>query len=95
MHKPILSGTIDVRLAMGVAVFQAVANTAITVSALRGMKKEYEAALEDSSERLHVAIESINFLLDRADDRTIVELDEKLQYWRIILGIDPSEREES
>lgn len=49
--------------------------------------------IKDQQERIHIFNETNEFLLNRADDATLVELDKQLDYWRVILGIDPVDRD--
>lgn len=54
-------------------------------SLLKGADKERA----DMQERLHVYHESLDFLLDRADNDTLRGLNKNLDYWRVVRGIPP------
>lgn len=77
----------NIYVAVGAIAVQATAN----IMLMRGMKKAYETVIEDQQERIKIYDETVNYLLERADDRTLVELNEKLDFWRVIRGIDPPE----
>ena len=51
--------------------------------------KQADEIIADQDQRLKIFKESVDFLLENANDRTIVELNSNLDYWRVIRGIDP------
>lgn len=51
--------------------------------------KLQQEVIKEQNERLTVASEIMDFLLERARDSDLQELDEKLEYWRIVRGFPP------
>lgn len=60
-----------------------------TISALVAghlLVRDANKILDDYKQRNKILNESIDFLLDRADDKTIVDLNKQLDFWRVIRG---------
>lgn len=80
-----MNNLIDRRIALGIILAQAAGHMAITLKVVT----EANAKIADLQERIHVLREISDFMLDRADGETVVELRKKMDYWFIVLGFDP------
>jgi hypothetical protein len=89
-----LEGQISKRTAAGIIVAQAVLNTAIYLSSVRKIAKKANELLADRDQRIHIFKEGVDFLVERADPDTIAELNQNLEYWRVIRGINPPGNDE-
>ena len=61
-----------------------------------GMKQSLNQAARiyhDQEQRIAIYRESMDFLLERASDADATELNEKLDYWRVIRGIEPRDNQ--
>lgn len=52
------------------------------------------AVIEDQQQRIVIFREAVDFLLDHADSETVSELNQNLDYWRVIREMPPFEDEE-
>lgn len=69
------------------------ANTAMVATYLscKELLKQADEIIADQKQRLSIYHESLDFLLDRADDSTILVLNENLDFWRVIRKQPPPE----
>lgn len=80
-----LNDTIPTKTALAIIFMQGAANIAIVCNSVN----KANVILKDQAERLAIYKETTDFLLDNADDATLLTLNKNLDYWRIIRGIDP------
>lgn len=59
----------------------------VTIATELFIIKSQAEVITDQNMRLKICNEIMDFLLDKADVDTVQELDEKLEYWRIIRGM--------
>ena len=78
-----LSGSISRKRAI-VAVAIPIAQTLYVTAQHKKLARVAKEMVDDRDQRIHICLETIDFLTERADDRTIVELNEKLDYWRVV-----------
>lgn len=71
------------------AVTLANTGTALMYSAYRQTCRQAMQIIDDQCERLKIYEETTHFLLDHADDPTLIVLNDKLDYWRVIRGVPP------
>ena len=69
------------KIAIAVVLAQGLGSFAATHVAMKRMTK----VLAGRDEAITILKESMNFLMDRADGHTLEELNEKLDYWRVVL----------
>lgn len=58
--------------------------TIVTYVTAKQLLKRGDAIIADQNERLDIYSESAEFLMERASDSTLEELEAKLDFWRII-----------
>jgi hypothetical protein len=59
------------------------ASTASAIFSVKQMNHDAEV-IKDQNQKLTVLGEMTDFLLDNALDRTIAELDERVEFWRVV-----------
>lgn len=55
----------------------------------KSVLREGDKIIADQNERLHILKESVDFLLDQADDATIIVLNQNLDFWRVVREMEP------
>lgn len=79
-----LNAPVPRKIALACLAGQAVGNMVVVLSSLRKQAREANVLLADQNERIHILVESIEFLLERSDNDTVSELDENLEFWRVV-----------
>jgi hypothetical protein len=86
-----LDDPIPRKVALAVVIGQAAGQFLSYRAAVKRIVAEGNAIMADQEQRIAILNETCHFLLDRADDATAAELNEKMDYWRVVRGIDPRE----
>lgn len=84
--KAYLNAPIPRKDALSVVVAEGFVLTYIAMMGLNKVLKMNGDIVRDQAERLQIYKESLDFLLDRADPMAVIELNEQLDYWRVIRG---------
>ena len=92
MHREILihlNGPIPRKIALTVLLGQTLVSFGAIHIAFKKLTEQHNTIVSDRDERLKIYDESLNFLLERADDTTIQELNKNLDFWRVVRGSKP------
>lgn len=83
-----MSKTIDISgsIPKSSAVAIIIAQSMVTTLLMHWQQKQLGAIIADQNERIRIFDETTKFLIENADDRTLTELNEKLDFWRVIRG---------
>lgn len=68
--------------------------TVITYLAAKDLLVKADRTIEDQNQRLRIYGESLEYLLARADDATLKDLNKNLDFWRVIRGMAPTQKPE-
>lgn len=81
-----LNAPIPRKTALAVVLAEGLGLSYVALVGLNKVLKMNGELIQDQAERLQIYKESMDFLLDRADPVSVIELNEKLDYWRVIRG---------
>lgn len=88
-----LNAPIPRKTALAISIGQSIGMTAIALYNMRRMAAEANTVISDQHERLTIYSETTEFLLLRADDATLQELNTNLDFWRVIRASRSEEKE--
>jgi hypothetical protein len=80
-----LNEPIPRKKALGVVSFMFV-NQGIMYAAYNHLEKHAKKRLDDANQKLTICNETIDFMLARADPVTLGELNQHLDFWRVVRG---------
>lgn len=81
-----LDGYIPTKKVVAIVLAQGVANLLILSSELGKQAKKANEIIADQKERLEIYDETTQFLLKHADGPTLNQLNENLDFWRVVRG---------
>jgi hypothetical protein len=67
--------------------------TVVNVALFHKQGQILGGVIKDQEQRISIYRETNEFLMERADGATLEELDKKLDYWRVIRGVEMPKRD--